>query len=322
MATPSKAQYLADILALLQKRYKLPPAAAKLPVLDAVIYGIGHEGATREAATAALESLRSGFFDWNEVRVSAIAELQSVYQKAGVPDAETKANRLRRFLRQLFEKTYGFSLEPLVKKPLKDSIKLLQEFEAMGSDFVLASTIRLALGGHALGVDAPTRRALTRLGVAEPETDDPTLRGALERAVPKTRGTEFADLIEALSHDTCVEGEPDCPRCELRKICPSSRTRKADPNARLAPPKPAPAKAQAAPVSSPSPPAPAPAKETPKATPPPVTKAPVPASPALTKPAPVPSHTPAKTSKGQAAPPAPPAPPAKAARDKPARPKS
>ena len=44
--------------------------------------------------------------------------------------------------------------------------------------------------------------------------------------MPKNRGGEFVDLIEDLAHDTCVEGEPDCPRCELRKICPTGLARR------------------------------------------------------------------------------------------------
>ena len=74
----------------------------------------------------------------------------------------------------------------------------------------------------------PTLRALRRLGIADESTDIPTLRGMLERAVPKNRGAEFSDLIEELAHDTCVEGEPDCPACELRKICPTGLARKAE----------------------------------------------------------------------------------------------
>jgi endonuclease-3 len=229
MATQSKAQYLADIQALLRKRYKPSPAPPKLSVFESVIYGICHEDATRVQADAAMERFRTGFFDWNEVRVSPITEIQGVFEKLRIPDAEERAGRLRRFLRQLFEKFYGFNLDPLMKKPLKDATKSLQEFEALHRDFVLATVIRIGLGGHAIGIDRPTRRALERLGVAEPKQDDATLRAALERAVPKTKGNEFVDLIEDLAHDTCVEGEPDCPRCELRKPCPTSKNRKADP---------------------------------------------------------------------------------------------
>jgi adenine-specific DNA glycosylase len=50
----------------------------------------------------------------------------------------------------------------------------------------------------------------------------------LERAVPKNRGAEFLDLIEDLTNDTCVEGEPDCTRCELRKICAFALNRKTE----------------------------------------------------------------------------------------------
>lgn len=222
----SKAQFLNDVLALLKKRYKLEPAPPRLSVLEATIHGICHEGATREQANQALSRFKDDFFDWNEVRVSSIDEIQGVL--AGLPDPEGQAHRIRRFLRQLFEKTYGFSLDSLAKKPLKDSAKSLQEFEAFASDYVLASVIQLGLGGHAIPVDEPTRRVLERLGVADGQVDLATLRSALERAVPKNRGLEFGDLTEELAHDTCVEGTPDCPRCELRKICPTGLERKAE----------------------------------------------------------------------------------------------
>jgi endonuclease III len=226
MATPSKAQFLVEIHALLKKRYKLGPTVEKMTVLEAVVYGICHEDTTRDRANQALSRFKDDFFDWNEVRVSSLEEIQGIL--AGMPDVEGRAFRIRRFLRQLFEKTYGFNLDHLIKKPQKESLKALEEYDAMGSDYVLATVTRLALAGHAIPVDAPTTRALRRLGVADEEADAPTLRGVLERAVPKNRGSEFSDLIEELAHDTCVEGEPDCPRCELRKDCPTALERKAE----------------------------------------------------------------------------------------------
>ncbi len=226
MATPSKAQLLTDVQALLKKRYKVAPAVEKLTILEAVVYGICHEDSTREQANQALAKFKDGFFDWNEVRVSSLEEIQGVL--ATMTDVEGRAFRIRRFLRQLFEKTYGFNLEPLTKKPQKESVKALEEYDAMASDFVLATVTRLALQGHAIPVDASTLRALTRLGVVEEATDIPALRSSLERAVPKNRGLEFSELLEELAHDTCVEGEPDCPRCELRKLCPTAEAKKTE----------------------------------------------------------------------------------------------
>jgi endonuclease-3 len=223
MAAQSKAQLLTDAHSLLKKRYKPEPRAARLSVLEAVIYAICHEGTTREQANQALSRFKDEFFDWNEVRVSTVEQIQGVL--AGLPEPEARAQRLRRFLRQLFEKTYGFTLDALLKKPLKEAVKTLQEYEALHSDYVLSSVIRDALGGHAVPIDGPARRAFERLGIAEPETETATIRGIVERAVPKNRGAEFSDLIEELAHDTCVAGIPDCPRCELRKICPTGQER-------------------------------------------------------------------------------------------------
>ena len=223
MAAQSKAQLLTDVHTLLKKRYQLEPRASRLNVLEAVIYAICHEGTTREQANQALSRFKDEFFDWNEVRVSTVEQIQGVL--AGLPEPEARAQRVRRFLRQLFEKTYGFTLDALLKKPLKEAVKALQEYEALHSDYVLSSVIRDALGGHAIPVDGPTRRCLERLGIAEPEAEISSIRGMLERAVPKNRGAEFSDLLEELAHDTCVAGTPDCPRCELRKICPTGQER-------------------------------------------------------------------------------------------------
>jgi len=51
----------------------------------------------------------------------------------------------------------------------------------------------------------------------------------LERAIPKNRGAEFLDLIEELANDTCVEGDPHCSRCELRRQCAFVLTRRSSP---------------------------------------------------------------------------------------------
>jgi endonuclease-3 len=115
----------------------------------------------------------------------------------------------------------------LAKKPLKEALKVLRTYDAFQSDYVTATVIQHALGGHAIPVDKPGQRALQRLGISEPEVH--ALRAVLERAVPKNRGAEFLDLIEDLTNDTCVEGEPACARCELRKICTFALNRKTEP---------------------------------------------------------------------------------------------
>src|SRR5579863_2146804 len=167
MATQSKAQFLTEVHTLLKRRYK-PKAdrnASRLSVLKAVVYGICHEGTTREQANQALSRFKDEFFDWNEVRVSSVEEIRE--NLAGIPGPEDRARRIRRFLRQLFNRTYGFTLDALTKKPLKEALKVLQTYDACSSDYVTATVIQQALGGHAIPIDKDTLRAVQRLGISE-----------------------------------------------------------------------------------------------------------------------------------------------------------
>src|SRR6516162_7323080 len=182
MATQSKSLFLTDVYTMLRRRYK-PKAdrnSARLSVLKAVVYGICHEDTTREQANQALARFKDEFFDWNEVRVSDVDEIQE--SLAGIPEPGERARRIRRFLRQLYNRTYGFTLDALAKKPLKEALKVLRTYDAFQSDYVTATVIQHALGGHAIPVDKPGHRALQRLGIAEPEVS--ALRAVLERAVP------------------------------------------------------------------------------------------------------------------------------------------
>ena len=289
MAAQTKTQQIHQVHTLLKKRYKAGPHVERMSVFEAIIYGICHEGATHEQANQAMSRFKDEFFDWNEVRVSSLVEIEGVL--AGLPDTASRAMAIRRFLRQHFEKTYSFTLESLQKKPLKDAIKSLREYEAARSDFVLATVIQFALGGHAMPVDGPMKRALVRLSIVEPDTDDSSVRSLLERAIPKNRGLEFCELMEKLCHDTCLAEAPVCIKCDLKKICPFGHARltaKKTPDKSKTKPKaekPA-AAAKAKPVAKPKPAAPskstkpsAPSKPAPKAT------KPVPKKPATKPPA-------------------------------------
>jgi hypothetical protein len=87
MATQSKAHFLNEIHTLLKKHYKPKPdrGSGRFTVLEAVVYGICHEGTTREQANQALSRFKDGFFDWNEVRVSTVEEIQGAL--VGLPDS-------------------------------------------------------------------------------------------------------------------------------------------------------------------------------------------------------------------------------------------
>src|SRR5437773_1991956 len=72
-ATTNKQRLLGTFLSTLKKAYGDPgdPPPVR-PVLEEMVYAIIREGTTQPDADRACDRLRSQFFDWNEVRVSAL----------------------------------------------------------------------------------------------------------------------------------------------------------------------------------------------------------------------------------------------------------
>src|SRR5262245_59177494 len=91
---------------LLQKKYNVRARGERWSVRETVIFAVLADGTTTAKADAAFHRLRTNYFDWNEVRVSALVELQE--QLADLPEPEQRAARLKGCLRFIFESTYGF----------------------------------------------------------------------------------------------------------------------------------------------------------------------------------------------------------------------
>src|SRR5262249_19589492 len=146
------------------------------------------------------QALQNHFFDWNEVRVSSVREIEEAL--GDIPDAELRANRLISFLQEVFETTYSFDLEALHKKGLKQAAKQLARYQA-ANDYAIAWVIQQSLGGHAIPLDSPSLRVLRRLGLLDEDVEDmEAVRTSLEHLIPKARGPLFTELMSALAHDT------------------------------------------------------------------------------------------------------------------------
>jgi endonuclease III len=196
-----------------------------LPVLEQFLYALCREGTTREQGERAYLNLRERFFDWNEVRVSSLRELAEAFD--GLPDAETRAQRLVEFLQEVFETTFSFDLESLHKKGLKQAAKQLSRYQA-ANDYAVAWVIQQSLGGHAVPLDGPTLRVLRRLGLIDSEHEGlEAVRASIEHHIPKAKGPLVNDLISALADEVCLEEEPNCPACPLAGYCPTAQEIKA-----------------------------------------------------------------------------------------------
>jgi endonuclease-3 len=209
MATATnKQRVLTQIFTTLKKRYE-PAEPEARPVLEQFLYAICREGASRAQADQAYQNLQAHFFDWNEVRVSSVREVEEVL--GNIPDAETRATRLISLLQEVFETTFSFDLESLHKKGLKQAAKQLSRYQA-ANDYAVAWVVQKSLGGHAIPLDGPTLGLLRRLGLVDDSQEDlEALRASVEHLVPKARGSLFIEIITALAHDSSWEEDPSCP---------------------------------------------------------------------------------------------------------------
>jgi endonuclease-3 len=200
----------ARLLTRLQKQLKKQSTVGSPPsdyaVLDHLLFGVCLEDAEFSAADAVLNRLKSGYYDWNEVRVSSIRELE--LSAKGLPNPEDKAMRIKQVLQSLFETTYGFDLEDLRRKPLGQAVKRLRKLEGT-TPFAIAYTVQAALGGHAIPVDEGMARLMIHLGIVGESANHEEIRSRLERYVPKARGQEFTALVRHLAVQAAGRKKPE-----------------------------------------------------------------------------------------------------------------
>lgn len=206
------------------------PESAKLPVLEQFIFALCREDASPEQADLAYKNLREKFFDWNEIRVSSVREIEEAL--GGLSNTESRAQRLLSFLQEVFETTFSFDLEGLLKKGLKQATKQITRYQA-ADEYVGALVTQRSLGGHAVPVDSATLRLVRRLHLIGEQDDAEGARSTLEHLVPKSKGIGFTEAASTIAEDHCWEDMPSCGTCPLSAECPSSQESPSRPAARV-----------------------------------------------------------------------------------------
>jgi endonuclease III len=212
--TINKQRLLAHLFAAAKKPVDGDEEAR--PVLQQFLYGLCREDATREQADEAFRFLCEKFFDWNEIRVSSLREVEEAFE--GMTDTEPRAQRSIAFLQEVFEVHFAFDLDKLQKEGLKQAAKKLSRYQA-ANDYVVSWVMQRSLGGHAIPVDPPTLRCARRLGLIENEQEEAEARASLEHLIPKAKGALFTDGISTVAAEYCWEEQPQCSSCPLSADC-------------------------------------------------------------------------------------------------------
>jgi endonuclease-3 len=196
MATPNRGARLNKAHKVLKKYFQPVAPPADRSVFEHLLYACCLENARHESADEAFARLQETYFDWNEVRVTTVSELAEVM--SALPEREAAALRLKRVLQSIFETHYSFDVEPLKKQNLGKAVKRLEKYAGI-TPFVVGYVTQAALGGHAIAVDDAALDLMMALGVITDAEYAKKQVPGLERAVPKSKGVEFASLMHQLA---------------------------------------------------------------------------------------------------------------------------
>ncbi len=197
MSAAKRTALITKLQKVLKKHFKphLPPADR--PILEHLLYACCLEDARPDAADQVFALLQERYFDWNEVRVTSQTELAEVMGALKSPAAA--ANRLKRSLQAVFEEYYTFALEDIFKKlNLGEAVKRVERLEGV-SPFVTSYLVQHAFGGHAIPLSQGGIEVLRIIGVISDAEAREKRAPGLERAIPKTKGIEFASLLQQLA---------------------------------------------------------------------------------------------------------------------------
>lgn len=186
------------IVTVLKKRYKGSPPKAARPALETILYAACLEDASPAEANDRFERLASEFHDLNEVRVSSISELSTVFH--GLPDPERRALRIRSTLQYVFEKHFDFDFEVIRRKTFESAERQLAKIKGL-SPFVRAYTLQVALGSHVIPVDQAMCNAAIWLGLVEPDATPASASDALRSVLRKADAPLFCHLLRRLATD-------------------------------------------------------------------------------------------------------------------------
>jgi len=222
MASVSRTAQFAKVHKVLKKSYKPVPVDSNRPVLEHLLLACCLEDAHYEAAEEVFAALSHMFFDWNEVRVTSIAELCEVM--ARLPDPRAAANRLKRVLQAVFEETYSFELEEHRKKNLGPTVKWLTKLDGT-TNFTVAYVVQAALGGHSIPIDSGVLAALRIVDLVSDKDVRQGVVPGLERAIAKSKGIEFGSLVHQLGADFTANPYSPTIRKLLLQINPDCKDR-------------------------------------------------------------------------------------------------
>ena len=222
MSAKQRADLITKLYKFVKKNYQVIDFPSNRTVLEHLIYGCCLENSAFEAADDAFAKLQENYFDWNEIRVTTVAELSEVTK--GLSDPTASATSVKKTLQGVFEHYYQFDLDFLRKENLSKAVLTFQKCRGV-SPFVVSHVAQNGLGGHSIPLDTAVMGLFYVLGIVTLEEAHKGKVSGLERTIPKAKGVEFFNLVHQFAVEFANSPFKPAIREKISKLSPIAKDR-------------------------------------------------------------------------------------------------
>jgi endonuclease III len=187
-------------------------------ILDLVVFHKFHFYMSEREAIQAFRRLKTAFVDWNEVRISAVKEIQELFE--GLPDALELAIFVKDFLEYLHRENQSVTLEFLGEKNLGDIRRYLRGIKGI-EPATIDLVLRLRKEHPVVPLSAPMERTLVRLGVVRPGDNRDQKEKYLHAMIREEELLPFHHFLLQHSREICPPDDEklQCSSCGIRASC-------------------------------------------------------------------------------------------------------
>lgn len=177
-----------------------------------------------EKVDAALQRLKTEFVDWNEVRLARIDDTQSILAQAGIPEAPSRALRVREMLSKVFTERHMLDAEFLREEDKDKRATFLAGLPGIDYPMVQALECSLLLEKQEYPLSPHVTRVGQRLGWL-PKGKDLAITKAKKTLIELSEGdpVNLTYSLVRVAEEYCHAKTPNCPSCILSSLCPSSK---------------------------------------------------------------------------------------------------
>ena len=206
-----RVRALRDRLRLVYGRPIAPPHRRPLDELILTVLSQSTNDRNRDVAYL---RLRARFHDWAEVRDAPNQEVEAAIRPGGI--SRVKSARIQAILRELDDPP---SLDHLADMDVAAARAELVALPGVGRK-TAACVLLFAYGMPDVPVDTHVSRVGTRLALFRPGAPFEELHDDMLEITPRGQQLEFHVNLLRHGRRTCHAQRPDCPRCDLYRMCP------------------------------------------------------------------------------------------------------